>query len=101
MGRPADTAVNELPSVRGLVEEATVSPASGPVRAHMPALDGLRGLAILLVMGFHFGQDPDGVNSLGPVLSKVLGIGYHGVDLFFVLSGFLITGILLDTKGEA
>src|SRR5205807_602634 len=60
---------------------------------YIPALDGLRGLAILLVMGYHFGQDADGGGTaLGPFLSRVFGVGYHGVDLFFVLSGFLITG---------
>src|SRR4051812_30357083 len=50
---------------------------------HLPALDGVRGLAILGVLFFHFGY---------------LGCGWSGVQLFFVLSGFLITSIL---KGEA
>ena len=68
------------------------------VGEHVPALDALRGLAILLVMGFHFGQGGEDGSSLEKFISKVLGIGYHGVDLFFVLSGFLITGILLDTR---
>lgn len=59
----------------------------------MPALDGVRGLAILLVMVFHF-RTPD----LPKWVSAAVGIGWCGVDLFFVLSGFLITGILLDTR---
>jgi len=68
---------------------------------YIPALDGLRGLAVLAVIAFHvhlhYGQYLDGrVN--GP-LTMVLSCGWAGVDLFFVLSGFLITGILYDTKG--
>ena len=58
----------------------------------IPQLDRLRGLAILLVLVFH----------LEPVFPPVLvGIAHQlwiGVDLFFVLSGFLITGILWDTR---
>jgi peptidoglycan/LPS O-acetylase OafA/YrhL len=51
----------------------------------MPMLDGLRGLAILCVLCEHFGGMP----------AKFFDFGYYGVDLFFVLSGFLITSILL------
>jgi peptidoglycan/LPS O-acetylase OafA/YrhL len=68
------------------------------MRAHLPALDGLRGLAILLVVLTHMRMPPmDG--PLDQFVGFWLNAGWLGVDLFFVLSGFLITGILLDAKG--
>lgn len=60
---------------------------------HIPALDGIRGLAVLLVVAFHF--FPSNAWSLP------FGFGWMGVDLFFALSGFLITGILFDQRGSA
>ncbi|SRR5579875_544507 len=63
----------------------------------LSALDGLRGLAILMVMFWHFTIHQP--SAPGPYLFRVALAGNWGVDLFFVLSGFLITGILLDSKG--
>lgn len=66
----------------------------------LAALDGLRGLAILLVMILHFSQD----GILNPQalpdrwFAAVASYGWCGVTLFFVLSGFLITRILCDTR---
>src|SRR5438874_10031624 len=57
------------------------------MREKIPQLDGIRGLAILVVM-FHNSQK----------FPRLFANGWMGVDLFFVLSGFLITGILLDTR---
>ncbi|HET6911656.1 MAG TPA: acyltransferase family protein [Mycobacteriales bacterium] len=60
------------------------SPAAPePAQRHLPALDGVRTLAVYLVLLFHCG------------LPGVAG-GFIGVDVFFVLSGFLITNVLLD-----
>jgi peptidoglycan/LPS O-acetylase OafA/YrhL len=70
------------------------------LRGHMPALDGVRGLAIILVMVSHLRGVLDPHTYLERVLSKTMESGWIGVDLFFVLSGFLITGILLDTKSS-
>jgi peptidoglycan/LPS O-acetylase OafA/YrhL len=67
---------------------------------HLPVLDGVRGVAILLVLVHHFVREPlAGATSLvDEGLHRLTKAGWVGVDLFFVLSGFLITGILLDTK---
>jgi len=70
------------------------------IRGHVPALDGLRGLAILLVMLLHFVGNTTATNGLERGLVYLTGQGLVGVDLFFVLSGFLITGILFDSKDE-
>jgi peptidoglycan/LPS O-acetylase OafA/YrhL len=73
-----------------------------PGRSHLPVLDGLRGVAILLVLLTHAIALPlEPVSTrLDAVVHGVARVGWTGVDLFFVLSGFLITGILLDTRGE-
>jgi len=60
----------------------------------------LRGLAIFLVILYHYiGYPPHGTShSLLSRMATILGQGAVGVDLFFVLSGFLIGGILLNTR---
>ena len=64
--------------------------------ARLAALDGLRGLAILAVLCVHFRFAlPAGW------IKTALSFGWIGVDLFFALSGFLITGILIDTKNAS
>lgn len=65
---------------------------------HISALDGIRGLAISLVLIHHLLWS-NNLNSsaLLAFLTEFRGSAFIGVNLFFVLSGFLITGILLDT----
>ena len=65
-------------------------------------LDGLRGIAILLVILWHYCavQIEPGNSVALEFLSRLLSTTWSGVDLFFVLSGFLIVGILVDAKGS-
>jgi peptidoglycan/LPS O-acetylase OafA/YrhL len=67
---------------------------------HLAALDGVRGLAILLVLVYHFTLGMTGSGLVARLFLKASSAGWCGVDLFFVLSGFLITGILLDAKAS-
>ena len=61
--------------------------------------DGLRGVAILMVLVCHYWFGPD-ISQASPSSLHVFGfrIFASGVDLFFVLSGFLIGGMLLDRR---
>jgi len=66
-------------------------------------LDGLRGLAVLMVVLWHYVGaiiDPS-LGAWAATLAQSLVLGRTGVDLFFVLSGFLITGIVLDRTQQA
>jgi peptidoglycan/LPS O-acetylase OafA/YrhL len=77
--------------------------SSSIIRAHMPELDSLRGVAILLVLFFH-GMAPvqnAALSPAGKIIFDLSQYGWGGVNLFFVLSGFLITGILLDSRDRA
>lgn len=69
-------------------------------RTHIPALDGIRGLAILAVFCAHYGGGRQFHSRLLKLLGKFMSTGWFGVDLFFVLSGFLITGILLRSVAD-
>src|SRR5262249_55686432 len=69
-------------------------------KSRIPELDGIRGLAILSVICFHY-ISMEGLTFPGSItdrLHRLVILGGTGVDLFFVLSGFLIGGILLDAK---
>ena len=78
---------------------------------YMPELDGMRAIAIGAVMLYHFWDyrgsnlvghwDYSVSNVVGQAVSVVASTGWAGVDVFFAISGFLITGILLDAKDRS
>jgi peptidoglycan/LPS O-acetylase OafA/YrhL len=61
--------------------------------SHLPSLDGLRGVSIIVVLIAHFNQ-----HLHEPILGAIFGNGVFGVYIFFVISGFLITTLLLKEK---
>jgi len=73
-------------------------------RGHIAGLDVLRGTAVLAVVlhhAYYNTLDTQHWHGLAALWIALTGLGHLGVHLFFVLSGFLITGILLDSKNAA
>ncbi|MDX1972017.1 MAG: acyltransferase [Candidatus Sumerlaeia bacterium] len=76
----------------------TADPKDFVLPGHEPILDGYRGLAILFVLLYHATVFFPDRGILHNTLSSIILLGWSGVDMFFVLSGFLITSILLKAK---
>jgi peptidoglycan/LPS O-acetylase OafA/YrhL len=95
-----------------LTPAAPATPSNGPVKPttsvqrRFRELDGIRALAIIAVLINHFFANgltlpaSEGLKGPSKALFALADHGWLGVDLFFVLSGFLITGILLDSRGN-
>jgi peptidoglycan/LPS O-acetylase OafA/YrhL len=92
-----NSGATRMSTVNGRVDRVLLVENISQVR--YTSLDGLRGLAILFVMIYHFGLSYQDIHSANPLM-QIAQLGWLGVDLFFVLSGFLITGILLETKNH-
>ncbi len=77
----------------------SVSKSENP--GHIGSLDGIRGVAILMVFAEHYGDIAEHTHS-APLLfiQHLKSTGWLGVDLFFALSGYLITGILWKTRSD-
>jgi peptidoglycan/LPS O-acetylase OafA/YrhL len=89
------------PPVSAAVPPPQDLPVLGVQRAgapHVPLLDGVRGVAILLVLAHHLTVLDGAAAGFDGWFARTLGLGWCGVDLFFVLSGYLITGILFDSR---
>jgi peptidoglycan/LPS O-acetylase OafA/YrhL len=75
------------------------APGNPLAKAHVPELDGLRGIACLMVLLWHLVRLQIGhLSGWWGVVGLALSQAWSGVDLFFVLSGFLIVGSLLDRQ---
>lgn len=87
----------ELGAALATTESPVPATAGRPewLPAYIPELQGLRGLAVLAVVLYHCHARLEGTWLYGPLLW-----GWAGVNLFFALSGFLITSILLEARGK-
>jgi peptidoglycan/LPS O-acetylase OafA/YrhL len=90
---PAQTESGELRDGVEAPAIACPSYATDTRRTRIPTLDGWRGLAILLVLVGHIIAPANSIKT-----QWIIRIGQHGVAIFFVLSGFLITSLLLNEK---
>lgn len=75
-------------------------PSAVPGAGHCVPLDGVRGIAVLLVLCYDCLKLAPSSNPLTFASRWIASAGWTGVDLFFVLSGYLITGVLLETRGR-
>jgi len=95
----AAPAIGKFPSSRGTQALNTTTGGQREQAERDSALDGVRGLAVLMILLLHgFTVAPHG--PLTGLLHNAVESLFIGVDLFFVLSGFLITSILLRARGS-
>lgn len=98
--RPGPIVIFDAMAFASFAEQQNGEPL---LRAVMPELDTVRGLAILMVVvyhGFYWQVDVSAFATPVKLALTAAWAGRFGVNLFFVLSGFLITGILLDATAR-
>lgn len=95
-GQPGDRKRDQTPPTEN--RNAMETPAK--LTSYIPALDGIRSVALLLVFLRHLVPEVESMGFLEKLLWRSQWIGWVGVDIFFVLSGFLITRILLRDEGQ-
>jgi peptidoglycan/LPS O-acetylase OafA/YrhL len=85
--------VSQIPPETSVAVSPAPAPGAHPKKAlgHIAFLDGLRGIAVILVLLFHFSWTFPDSTPVAHALKRLLWVGWVGVDLFFVLSGYLIT----------
>ena len=99
--RASNAMTTQAPVEKSLMLAAPAAPIP-TISRREPTLDGLRGVAVLMVVAYHaalFGGFTTRSRA-DALFNTVVRTGWMGVDLFFVLSGFLITGILRDSRGS-
>src|SRR5947209_325993 len=87
--------VLDPPSPSAVVERQAATPQKRDIR-----LDVLRGIAVLLVLCNHFPVDASRAGILSRLAGPLQRFGWTGVDLFFVLSGFLVGGLLIKEMNQ-
>ncbi len=96
--------ITNLPPEEAAATQATTKATTSGAEMYWPQLDGIRSLAFLLVFVHHVGRIPQAQRVLPEVILKVVDTisawGWVGVDIFFTLSGFLITHLLLAEKKQ-
>ncbi|MAG55696.1 MAG: hypothetical protein CMJ83_05340 [Planctomycetes bacterium] len=88
----------DAPSPNPVVHPGLRQATGAPPPDRLVELDGLRGFAMLLVLGFHLNHMAPGDGILSDFVCGAARLGFVGIDIFFALSGLLITGILLRTR---
>lgn len=88
--------MTSFPNVDLLLAPPASIPSRTLARGHIASLDGLRGAAILMVFIHHSISMMNTPGTVAAVVGAVAASLWCGVDLFFVLSGFLVTRVLLD-----
>ena len=90
-----------MPTIDAIAPRRAAPAAVATAARHVPILDGLRAIAVLLVLWCHVPPTMPGYPSWLGFAHWLVGPGGLGVEIFFVLSGFLITRILLAERARA